>query len=408
MKNVKTLVSALLALALLGGCATGEGWLSGLFGSSAPSLRFVSVPDNAFTDPSCRVIAASSDRRNVLISCAYEVYLWDTLENRRLPLTFTDESDIAAFNQLAESAVVLTVTRNTREQSEREKQRDRILEIKASYLNEKGLKRFTSFDHLSECFPRIVSLATTADSVSARYAIADAAQLGASFLVDLETGECRLINDIRYAALCDGRLLTPEGITLLDTGETYLPTAPELDVSGLSSQIKRLTLLKDDSVLALVPSDTMDKTDYSREMYLADISKERSTVLELGRYAMSKEPDRLLVTGDGRYALACGSIAASIGNAVIVDREKGETKPFTERLFLVAAAGDAFICYDAYDGSQLYLLAPDTLKLTKLKLSGLGKNSPLSFMAASSFVGNGEGLYFVQNDIVRGYFEFAD
>ena len=48
-------------------------------------------------------------------------------------------------------------------------------------------------------------------------------------------------------------------------------------------------------------------------------------------------------------------------------------------------------------------LEPDTLKQTKLSVSGLGKS--VTYTMISNLVGNGGGLYFAQGEILHGYFE---
>ena len=91
--KLKTFIALLLVLALLPG-ALASGFFSGLLGGGSEKLRFVSVKDKAFSTDNSRVIAATGDGRNVLIMNPFELYIWDTGTNGRIPVWFSGEKDI--------------------------------------------------------------------------------------------------------------------------------------------------------------------------------------------------------------------------------------------------------------------------------------------------------------------------
>ena len=406
---VKKLLACLLVLCLLPAGALAGGWLDALFAaasSDGTSLRYVSVPEEAFTEPSSRVIGASGDGRNVLIMNNYEIYLWDTLENKRLPLHFSNEEEIAAFDAYLDTAIVNNqVLRLNKEQ--REARMTEIKKVKETYLKNHLLTHFTSFDHINDCFPHIVPIGASVEYLSPHYAIIAANQLGLAFLADLQTGECNLLGNSRDVALYEDKLLTADGIVLLTTGETTMPAYQEADASGLSHRVNRMELTKDDAVVSLIPSDTTDPADFTREMYLVDLSTERTRIVDLGKYSMTGEPNKLLITGDGRYAAAYNPSPAYSSQAVIIDRESGLVKPIDEALMLVTSSEDGFICYDYANTYMLVLLDPETMKYGTLAVTGLDLGSAFTYTAASSVIGNGNGLYFVQREVLHGYFELV-
>ncbi len=408
MKTLKTALLFLLILSMLPACALSEDWLSALFGSSGPSLKYVSVPEEAFGEQSSRVIAASGDGQHALIMNAYEIYLWDTLQNERQPLTFNNEEEAAAFDSRVETAVVMSLTSRINDKEKRQQKQTEIMQVKASYLNQHGLERFTSFDQIYECFPHMVSIGASVEYLSANYAIVAANQLGVAFLVNLGTGDCSLIDDVKDTALCGDKLLTYEGIKDLATGETHLPAVEPVDGSGLNSLVNRIELLKDDSILMLIPSSQLDTEDYSREMFLIDVSTERTRLTGLGKFRVSGEPTKMLITGNGRYVAVYNPSAYYTAQALIIDRDKGEIIQMDDSLFLVAATEDAFICYD-YNGSyMLMLLDPETMDKTTVSIRGLDTGGIVNFTAAGSVTGNGEGMYFIQREIMHGYFELVN
>ena len=216
---MKKVLACLLVLSLLPFGALSEGWFSSLFGGSGPKLRFVSVGNRAFSSDSARVIAATGDGRNVLISWAYELYLWDTRENRRIPLWFSQPEDVELLNFTADNAALLAGKPGKDQREEKQKQ---IEQVKQRYLEQHGLEAFTSFDDVYGCYPRLVPLGVKLLDVGSEYALIVPNYFTASLLTDLRTGESRFVRSA-HPALCGDRLYTGEEILRLDTGESYAP-----------------------------------------------------------------------------------------------------------------------------------------------------------------------------------------
>ena len=397
--KLKTLIAIALITALLPGALAG-GFFSGLLGGGSEKLRFVSVKDRAFSTDNARVIAATGDGRNVLIMNPFELYLWDTKTNRRAAVWFSSEQDIEQLNFTMQTAYVLRSNVKKDQTEARQKQYE---EITGKYFERNGITRFTTLDEVSGCFPMIISIGARTKELGPRWALVEATYLSAMLLIDLESGEARFTED-RYASISGDRLLNSDdgSVTDLATGETYYPEYKRPEIDGSSGIIKTLRLLGDDSIAALVPGSSI-RDDKTRDMLLVQASVENSRVIALGSFDFMREPSELLVTGNGRYAVAYYPQVYYADQAVIVDLETGEIKkPGLEELLFVAAAEDAFLCYD-FKNAEMVRLEPDTLKQTKLSVSGLGKS--VTYTMISNLVGNGGGLYFSQGEILHGYFE---
>ena len=396
---MKKVLACLLILSLLPFGALSEGWFSSLFSGSGPKLRFVSVGNRAFSSDSARVIAATGDGRNVLISWAYELYLWDTRENRRIPLWFSQPEDVEMLNFTADNAALLAGKPGKDQREEKQKQ---IEQVKQRYLEQHGLEAFTSFDDVYGCYPRLVPLGVRLLDVGNEYALIVPNYFTASLLTDLRTGESRFVRNT-HPALCGDRLYTGEEILRLDTGESYAPDYAAVQHENGSGWIKTIKLLKDDSLLYLTPSSAMNEKS-ERTMYLADVNAQGANLFELGTYKISQEPSELLVTGNGKYAAAYCPGGYTAGQAAILNRETGEVKSVgADSLMMVSATQDAFLCYDL-SAYEIVKLDPETLEQSAVRITGLGLGDTVTYAAVSSVVTNGEGLYFVQNEILRGYF----
>ncbi len=396
--KLKTLIALVLVTALLPGALAG-GFFSGLLGGGSEKLRFVSVKDRAFSTDNARVIAATGDGRNVLITNPFELYIWDTKTNRRAAVWFSSEQDIEQLNFTVRTAYMRQSNVKKDQTEARQKQYE---EITGKYFERNGITRFTTLDEVSGCFTMIISIGARTRELGPRWALVEATTLPAMLLIDLETGEASFTED-RYASISGDRLLNSDdgGVTDLATGETYYPEYKRLEIDGSSGTIKTLRLLGDDSVLALFPSEFRE--DKTRDVLLAYFSEEGGRAVVLGTYDLRHEPSELLVTGNGRYAAAYYPSLSYTDQAVIVDLETGETKaPGLEELLFVVAAEDAFLCYD-FKNDEMVRLEPDTLKQTKLSVSGLGQSVTLTMIG--NVVGNGGGLYFTQGEILHGYFE---
>ncbi len=397
--RLRTLLALILVLALLPG-ALADGFLSGLLGKGGSAkLSFVSVKDKAFSTDNSRVIAASGDGARVLIMNPYELYIWDTKTNRRVPVWFGGEQDIEQLNFMVQTSYVL---RSNAKKDQQDALRAKYDEVTGSFFKREGITRFTTLDEVSGCFTMIISIGARTRELGPRWALVEATYLSAMLLIDLESGEARFTED-RYASISGDRLLNSDdgSVTDLATGETYYPEYKRLEIDGSSGTIKTLRLLGDDSVLALFPSEFRE--DKTRDVLLAYFSEEGGRAVVLGTYDLRHEPSELLVTGNGRYAAAYYPQVYYANQTVIVDLETGEAKaPGLEELLFVAAAEDAFLCYD-FKNAEMVRLEPDTLKQTKLSVSGLGKS--VTYAMISNLVGNGGGLYFSQGEILHGYFE---
>ena len=400
----KKLLLCLLILALLPINALAENWFSALFGNAnSPQLRFVSVREKAFSTENARVIAAAGDGSRVLITNAYELYLWDVKANKRIPLRLTDEEDIELFNFTLESAFVL---RSATNREQRETMQKRYEEVRDSYFKQHGLDRFTSFDEMSECFPMRIAIGARTKGLGQRYALIEAVQFGAQFIADLQTGECRFVEN-QFASLYGDKLLDldNDGITQIETGEVYLPnySLPDAQVSmGYQKDIK---LLSDDSIAILIPEAEMTE-NYERNMHLRLASTKNGFDVVLGQFRAMTEPDTLLPLGNGKYVAAFSRNNYRNVPTFIVNCETSEVMQLEpDKLMMVSATEDSFILYNTETYSyDLVELNPETLEQTALSVSGA---NGLGFTALASVVTNGEGLYFVQGDILHGYFELV-
>ena len=399
--RLKTFIALMLVLALLPG-ALASGFFGGLLGGGSEKLRFVSVKDKAFSTDNSRVIAATGDGRNVLIMNPFELYIWDTGTNGRIPVWFSGEKDIEQLNFTVQTAYMRRFNAKKDQMEALQKQYD---EVTGKYFERSGITRFTTLDEVSGCFPMIISIGGRTKELGPRWALVEAVYLSAMLLIDLETGEARFIED-RFASINGSRLLNSDdgSVTDLKSGETYFPEYKRPETDGSAGYLKQLRLLGDDSIAALIPGSEI-RDDKTRDMTLVKASAEYGLAAVLGSFNIMHEPSELLVTGNGRYAAAFYPQVNYAGQAVIADLETGETKtPGLEGLLFVAATEDAFLCYD-FKKAEPVRLEPDTLKQTKISVSGLGRGSALSYTMMGSLIGNGGGLYFSQGEILRGYFE---
>ncbi len=407
---MKRFLACTLILCLLPFSALSEGWLGQLFSGftqSAPGLRFVSVSDRAFDAQGARVIGANGDKSKILIASAFELYLWDTAKKRRLPIAFTAEEDIAQFNFLVETAYVFTLLKGKTTQ---EAAHESFVARLGAYLEARGRERLTSFDEVSECFPMLLSLGASARCIGSRYAVVDAVQLPAVLLIDMETGACALQGDKQ--ALLHGDTLYHDGeLTDLVTGESRRPEYPLIDGEASYRPMQRdAKLLGNGSLLILSPANAINKEDNTRQsaLYCYSTDASKTKLIALGAFSLSKEPSRLLVTGDGRYAAACPQRLSDSESAMLIDLESGEVRSFgADAPFPVQATQDAFICYDYKNASGLFLLDPQTLETSRLNVSGYRAGTP-NLTIVSDLTANGEGLYFAQREALHGFFELTD
>ncbi len=399
--KLKTFIALMLALALLPGALAG-GFFSGLLSGGSDKLRFVSVKDKAFSTDNSRVIAATGDGRNVLIMNAFELYLWDTMSGKRFPVWFSGEKDIEQLDFTVQTAYA---RRSNVKKEQMEALKQKYDEITGAYFGRSGITRFTTLDEVSECFPMIISIGARTKELGSRWALVEATYLSAMLLIDLETGEARFTED-RYASINGDRLLNSDdgSVTDLVTGETYYPEYKRAETDYFFGNSKAIRLLDDDSVLVLIPKSEI-REDKTQDMLLHHISVDGGQITDLGSFDFMREPSELLVTGNGRYAAAYYPQVYYADQAVIVDLETGEViTPEIEDLLFTAATEDAFLCYD-FKNAEMVKLDPETLKRSKLGVSGLGRGSYASYTMMGSLVGNGRGLYFSQGEILRGYFE---
>ncbi|MBR5009467.1 MAG: hypothetical protein IKY06_02390 [Clostridia bacterium] len=402
--RLRTLLALILVLALLPGALAG-GFLSGLLGKGGSAkLSFVSVKDKAFSADNSRVIAASGDGARVLIMNPYELYIWDTKTNRRVPVWFGGEQDIEQLNFMVQTSYVL---RSNAKKDQQDALRAKYDEVTGSYFKREGITRFTTLDEVSQCFPMLIQIGARTRELGPRWALVDANNLGARLLIDLDTGEACFIEG-RLTALCGGRLLSSEdgSVTDLATGETYFPEYEQVNQEYFGA-LKTLKLLDDDSLLALLPGSDIGE-DKTRTMLMAVVSPSGTRAFSLGTFDFMREPSQLLVTGNGRYAAAYYPQAYYAAQAVIADLDTGEVKtPGFEQTMLVASAPNGFICYDI-NKAVLVMLDPETLETTKLSVSGKGFGGTVTYTMISSVADNGAGLYFSQSEILHGYFELEE
>ena len=408
MKTFKRCVSLVLVSLLLSSCALSEDWLSALFGNvNGPRLSFVAVPDEAFTSENGRVLAATADGQYAVILSKRCPYIWSMNEQKRIQLSFESEEDLAELNLRADTSALMSApTGESKEQ--REKRQEELVRKKQAYLQEKGIEMFMCFEDAVECYGGVVGVDAAADCIAQRYAIFTASRFGVRFLCDMRTGRCRLIYDT-FTTLCEDRLLTDRGIESIETGESHIPSYEQIDGEKLSlaSQPNAIRLLKDDSVLLLFPGSEIKRESFSRETYLFDVAPGWTRALDLGEFPLTMEPRTLTLTWNERYAAAHYLSPYVAGDTVILDRESGEVKPIgADELMLFASTEDSFICYDLKKFT-LVLLNPETLERSSLSVSGYPSGGPLPLTVVSSVVGNGEGKYFVQRELVRGYFELV-
>ncbi|MBR6498989.1 MAG: hypothetical protein IKT23_04810, partial [Clostridia bacterium] len=138
--RLRTLLALILVLALLPGALAG-GFLSGLLGKGGSAkLSFVSVKDKAFSTDSSRVIAASGDGARVLIMNPYELYIWDTKTNTRVPVWFGGEQDIEQLNSMVKTSYVL---RSNVKKDQLDALAAKYDEISGSFFKREGITRFT-------------------------------------------------------------------------------------------------------------------------------------------------------------------------------------------------------------------------------------------------------------------------
>ena len=407
--NFKKLLICLLILALLPGWASAEGWFNALFGgfaSDAARLEYVSVSERAFSTENARVLGAAGDGSKVLITNACELYLWDLQARKRIPLRFTDPQDIEQLNFVIENAYINFL--NVKKDKEQlEALREKIDRIEQEYFKKKGIECFTSFDELNECFPKTIQLGANVSAINLRYAIVEAYRLPGTLLVDLVTGETRFLETNRYLLYGDSLFdLEEMSITRLDSGETVFPAYTLPDSEASLGMVKARCVLNGDSVAALIPEAAVNE-NYERTMFLHLASAQNGFQAALGMFRYDCEPDTLLPLGNGRYVAAYSRNGYRKVPIFIIDCLSGEMQQLEPgKLMPVSATEDTFLFFDMETlDSRLTALDPETMEQSQVAVSGV-KN--MGYAAISSVVANGEGLYFVQNDILHGYFELVN
>ena len=392
--------------------------------SDPVSVCFVSVPEEAFGTENARVIAASRDGGNILISSAFELYVWDVAGGKRLPVYFSREANIERLNGYVETGVVMQRAYGGKPSEEQMNQRrEDAVKAKAAFLEPLGLSQFVSLDQVAECYPQMIPYGARCTSVGDDYAIAGLYELGiGDILVNLRTGEA-----VSYStestensaffpvALCGNLLLggelsekSPEMITDLDTGEKRTKVtelSPIEDNPGFLlsfSAIRNPVLTPDGLVLALTQKLEKADDEYVTKWGLIIIGPERSRVvlLETLRYSSGK---KLLVTTDGKYAMVSDS-AAYESAPVIVRLDTDEIRtPEAGGFTWFGSCGTGFIGCEPKTMIPV-LLHADTLEIAPLRLNGV-QSGNLIYSAILNMVGNGHGMFFSQNDAVHGYLQ---
>ena len=385
--------------------------------SDPAAIRFVSVPEAAFSTENARVIAATADGVSVLIMNGYELYIWNIPEGKRVPVTFIRDGDIEWLNACVENSMVLQQRgfggRATEEQLAQRK--EAAEKSKQSYLQSRGLTRFVNLDQVAECYPRLVELGAECTSVGLHYAAVNLNYLGiGNMVIDLRTGETVAQNSndssmIIASSLWEDRLLMipvseEESDTVVDlaTGEARMlltDYTPVEDNLGYTWSLKsQAVLAPDDSILTI--ASRYDKADDKLVVHwaLAAIGRDRSRVIPLDTLENSSGK-RLLLTGDGKYAMACETVT---GGAAVVNLETDEVRiPPAEDVLYLGSCGTGFIGISRKTMFP-FLLRADTLESVPLRLAG-PIPAGLTYAALTRVTGNSRDLLFPAGDIVQGY-----
>ena len=410
----------LMALVLLAACAVTA--VSGCFGEAREdaepfvpkALRYVAAPEEAFQGAGdIKVIAVAEEGNKLLISGRNSLYLWDVNAGRRMPVYFSREEDIEMLN----TAVP--------EQFRSEKYSEQMLEMyrrkMQEYLAEYKLTRFENLDQACDfCEQMGKRFDVQCMSVGDHYAVMLLYRPGLYFTVSLLTGEAVIFEDAGvemqekatwagkqglsfYPVLCGDLLLSDNGITDLNTGETLRPeivnpdTLPDDIPAGITA---RAALLRDGSVLQVFQSNIVRKEKgYSRDGYLVDRRADGTTATLV--YGDSETaPVYVIATGNGRYA-AVYDLTGMWTGIWIMDRDTGEVRSLDDFNRLIIGAYDTgFLCYDLNDPVRP-VLAMDAETLDCAFVSLTGENCPLRLLAG--MFSNGR-YYCPRSDVINGWF----
>lgn len=404
---MKKLFVCLLALALALPAAGSAEWLASFFGAPASglTLRYVAVPEAAFSAENDRVLAASPDGRFVLISNPYAVYLWDCTARRRIPISFAGEEDLELLNLYALNAALGTQGIKLNKE-QREKRIADLEAVRDSYLARLGLTRFTDLDQIADCYPRTVNLFAQCTGFDGQIAAVECPQFAIAFSVDLTTGEAKLFEKgDQIMAIGSGMVLYRSHFADLATGE---PLIPDLTVAADDGRPDDLTLPQgaafcaDGSVVYVSPSGAFSPE--GNDYWLTHAAKDANTAYMIGNYAYSRAPGSILLSCEDRWALLYSRSAATYNPAILMNLETGEISEIEAgKLLPVAAAKNGFICWDlkTYD---VVLLDPVTGEQAKISLARGFDWSQLNYAAVGSIVGNGQGMLFTQRQPLHGYF----
>ena len=372
------------------------------------TLRYVPVTEAAFAETNDRVIGAAPDGRMVLIANTFDLYLWDTVNGCRVPISFPDEEDQALLTMYGtEAAAVLNARSLTAAQRE---ERIRALSAKRDdYLRERGLSSFTTLDQLAECFPHLLPLAARCTAVYDRWALAECAKAGLTLLVDMQAGTARFLEKgMKAYAMNAGRLLTSEGLTDLETGELSQPDlAPAAgdEWPALRGPAVAARLGADGGLQLLLPEGSV--VPAGNDFWLLDAAQGHKKLLRIGHYQYGRQPDTILAAAGERYLLLFNLNAYRTTPPVLVDRERETAEELSRQLLPICAAGSGFLCLDA-DALEVVLLDPASGKAGGILLAEGYDWSALTPGEAVSMIGNGQGLLFCQQKApLHGYFAMS-
>ena len=384
------------------------------------AIRFISVPDEAFGEEGRMPIAGTPDGSRLLISGTFALYIWDTQEGKRIPLTFSREEDVEFLDmRIREAALFSSQAYSGMKKDEKAAYEEEIKKMADSYLASKGLTRFTSPDQALECFDHIISLAGRCAGMNDAFALVQCDRIGLEILTDLRTGESRLIGTDPEkrgsqfpSVVCGDRIFCKDGLLHMDTWESDYPAEnygfpAYADFTGEVPEIMLMysaaALLPDDSLL-IVNRGVPDREAGTTPSYLGYRSKAESRYTLLGQYPGMNGPDRLLVTGSKKYALAYLSNYYA-QPAVLVNLETLETQEAEAGLFFFAACEGGFLAYDCRDRERVsvIVLDPETMQPRELEIRG-DFTQVGDMMIISRIEGNGQGLLFTSSSPLHGYF----
>ena len=384
------------------------------------AIRFVPVADEAFGEEGRMVIAGTPDGFRLLISGSYTLYIWDVPEGRKIPLVFSREEDQEYLDQLIRQAAVSCSPVYSRlKRDQRAEFEEKTKQQADDYLASRGLSRFESLEQAQECYDHIVPIAGRCAGMGDSFALVECYQLGAEIVTDLRTGESRLIGtdperrDARFpSVICGDKLFSKDGLLRMGTWDSDYPAENYLfpEYAAFSGETPEImlsytaaALLPDDSLL-FVSRGMFDSEAGSTPSYLALRSAGESFYIPLGQFPGMNGPDKLLVTENGKYALAW--IGGNFYQpAVLAGLETREARETEAGLFFFAAGGNGFLAYDYRDMDNLsvVLLDPETMETRALEVRGdfseVGRMTIIS-----QIVNNGRGMLFTSSEALRGYF----